>query len=104
MKKPMLNKILEHMKDGNIEDSKDLSIIQTSIEIVPKIQMRKIRNLNDIQKKKERQKINSRNYRQRKRDERSKNPPKNPPKNPSTPLTSAERSKRYRDKKKNAKK
>ena len=111
MKKLMLDKIEEYMKGGNIKHSKDSSIIQTSIEITPKRRIkideyrRRVKTGNPCEiledspmkmfNQKDLWRINAAHYRQRKRDEEQRKHPK--PK----PLTAAELSKRYREKKKN---
>ena len=121
----MFDKINEYMRGDNIKQSNEPSLMQISIWIAPKRritideyrrrQMAKIDNSCEIledssmrphnqiendesyHRRREQCRINMLNYRQRKRDEKRKNHPK--PK----PLTASEKSKRYRDKKKNLK-
>ena len=70
------------------------------------VKPKKVKNIITPEMTRERNRTSQRKCRDRKRSLKqlleSKNPPKNPPKN--LPLTLVQRSKRYRDKKKNQKK
>ena len=115
----MMDKINEYMQGCNMEQSKESSKeplkepsnIQKSITIAPKRKItideyrRRIKTgnpceiLEDSTTKmfiqRDLWRINAANYRQRKRDEEQRNRPK------SKPLTPSQKSKRYREKKKN---